>query len=107
MISEAEELFAAQLDEHGIRYLRQYKFHPERKFMADFCLVMRPVIVELNGGTWMRKSGHSTAKGIHRDYEKSNLAQLMGYVYLQYPTERVMDGSAIAEVCEYLERGEM
>jgi len=83
-VSELEDLFAFQLKTAGIEFEQQVKFHPGRKFMADFFFRDAKLIVEINGGTWMRKSGHNTAQGIQRDYEKSNAAQLLGFTYLQY-----------------------
>ena len=40
--------------------------------------------------------------GLHRDYEKLNAAQLMGYVALQFDRRMVEDGSALAAVCDAL-----
>ena len=84
---------------------RQYKFHANRKFLADFCWSEYRLIVEINGGTWMRKSGHNTAVGIHRDYEKSNCAQLMGHTYLQFTRKELDDLTAIETVKAFMERG--
>ena len=67
---ESEMLF--QLRAVGIEPLTQYKFHPTRKFKADFAILEKKLIAEVNGGTWMVKSGHNTGQGISRDYEKAN-----------------------------------
>ena len=96
-MSELEDLFAMQLDELSIPYEREVKFDKTRKWRADFLLPGK-VIVELQGGTWMARSGHNTGRGLIRDYEKSNAAQLAGYKYLQYPAERVNDMTAIKEI---------
>ena len=106
-MSELENTFAFQIKAVGLSDpKRQYKFHGTRKFLADFAWPEYRIIVEVNGGTWMTKSGHNTGVGIHRDYEKSNCAQLMGYRYLQYTGKEVNDGSAIAEILEVIGRCE-
>jgi hypothetical protein len=99
--NEAEEVFAGQLKDAGIVFVREYQFIPGRKFRADFAF--NKIIVEINGGTWMQKSGHSTAKGIQRDYEKSNAAQLAGFIYLQFIPDEVYNMIAIDTVKKLLE----
>ena len=106
-MTELEALFDLQVKAYGLpEPLREYQFHPTRKFRADRCWSDHRLIVELNGGTWMKKSGHNTATGIHRDYEKSNAAQLMGYTYLQFTRKELDDLTAIETVKAFLERGE-
>jgi len=90
--NNAEEYLADQLRENGITFKREAKFC-DRLYRADF--LIDKIIIEINGGTWMQKSGHNTAKGIQRDYEKSNVAQLAGFMYLQFIPEEGYSGDAI------------
>jgi len=85
--NEAEEYLADQLRENSILFDR------EVKFCADF--LIGKLIVEINGGTWMQKSGHASAKGIQRDYQKLNAAQIAEFMYLQFVPEEVYSGMAI------------
>ena len=85
---------------------RQYKFHSSRRWLADFAWPESLLIVEVNGMTHVASRGHTSFSGIHRDYEKNNCAQLMGYVYLQFDKEMVEDGTAIRAICDYLGRCE-
>ena len=101
-MSDLEDTFAFQLSTAGISFEQQVKgLIPGRQFVMDF--VFGHIIVEINGGTWMRKSGHNTSKGIHRDYEKSNLAQLNGYMYLQYTMKELDNLEALDTVKRLLE----
>jgi very-short-patch-repair endonuclease len=86
------------LSDAGIPFEREVEFIPGRKYRADFYLPATKTIVEINGGTWVKKCGHSTGRGIQRDYQKSRAAQLLGYVYLQYTPAEVYDLTAIQEV---------
>jgi len=106
MTPDLADTLEFQLRAVGINAIREYKFCDTRKFRADICIPERHLIIECNGGTWMAKSGHSSSVGIHRDYEKANLAQLLGYVYLQYTRKEIEDGSALTEIEQYLERSE-
>ena len=51
---------------------------PKRKFRFDRVHKESKVAIEINGQTW-RKGGHSSGKGLQRDYEKNNLAIVQGY----------------------------
>ena len=105
--SELEDLLMLEIEAAGLPTpKRQYKFHSSRKFLADFAFVEHRLIVEVNGMTHVASRGHTSFSGIHRDYEKNNCAQLMGYVYLQFDKEMVEDGTAIRAICDYLGRCE-
>ena len=72
-----------------------------RRWLADYAWLSWPlilhgsadgrngVIVEKNGGIW-RKGGHSSGRGLLRDYEKANAAQLQGFLYLQWTPQQLM-----------------
>ena len=105
MTHDLADTLEFQLRAVGIKAIREYKFCDTRKFRADLCIPDRHLIIECNGGVFMAKSGHNSIKGITRDYIKSNLAQLLGYTYLQYTRKEIEDGSALSEIEQYL-RGE-
>ena len=96
MKSKAEELLASQLDSIKISYKREVKFHPTRKWRADF--IIGKLMVEVEGGLWLKKGGHNTAKGIMRDMEKSNAAQAMGYVLLRFTPQQIKSGFALQTI---------
>jgi len=105
-ISDLEDTFAFQLSTAGIPFEQQVKgLIPGRQFVMDFYFEDAHLIVEINGGTWMAKSGHNTARGIQRDYEKANAAQLLGYTYLQY-TKRELDNLEALDTVRRLVKGE-
>jgi len=54
-----------------------------RAWVADFAWPEARVIVEIQGGTWMKGvAGHSSGAGIRRDCEKAMAAQVSGWVFL-------------------------
>jgi hypothetical protein len=105
VLSELEETFNLQLFEAGISdFDREIELQEiDRKWRFDFFFPTIGAIVEINGGTWMQKSGHSTGKGIQRDYEKSNAAQLAGFKYLQFTGKEIDNRVAIDTVKRLLE----
>lgn len=83
---------------HGLpEPVREYVFAPPRKFRADWAWPLEKVIVEQNGGIW-RKGGHSSGRGLLRDYEKLNLAQVLGWRYLVYTPAQLSSGEAIEDL---------
>ena len=60
--------------------VKQFQFHPNRAFRADFAWPDINLLVEVEGGIWMRGGGaHSRPQGILRDIEKSNEAVRLGW----------------------------
>ena len=102
------DLFAAELDANGIPYLREYRAIPNRKLAYDFCIpaygkIPTLLLVELQGGTWVSHSGHTTGKAIQRDCEKVSLATLYKCAIMLFTTQDVEDGTAITMIKRYLE----
>ena len=84
--------------------VRQFQFHPTRKWRFDFAFPDEDVklAVEVCGGTW-RKGGHSSPMGITKDYEKFRAAQRLGWRVLPYSSADLKNMVAVVtEVAEIL-----
>jgi hypothetical protein len=57
----------------------EYRFSPPRRYRWDFCHLESKVAIEIQGGVWMGKSGHSGGTGVLKDYEKLCLAATKGW----------------------------
>jgi hypothetical protein len=57
----------------------EFKYVPGRGFRADWALPVYRIVIEVNGGIGMRKGGHNSWTGIHRDYQKARLAAANRY----------------------------
>lgn len=93
-MSKGEEALAFQLTALKIPFEREVKFHPERRWRADFGLP-NSVLVEVEGGTW---SGgrHTRGSGFEKDCEKYAWAVILGYRVLRFTTNQVDSGIAIS-----------
>lgn len=71
---------------------------PQRKFKFDYAHLAAKVAIEINGQIW-HQGGHSSGKGLMRDYEKLNLAQQLGYCVFQLSPEMITEAwvKAIAQ----------
>lgn len=73
----------------------EYKFHPERRYLFDYCWPCYSVAVDIQGGIYInpaskgRRSGHVSPKGMENDMEKINLAQSCGWIMLQFAPNHI------------------
>lgn len=80
---EAAFLFYAR-NLHLPEPVREYKFHPKRKWRFDFAWPDRKVAVECEGGTWLttsggRSAGHAHPKRFEADCWKHDHAVALGW----------------------------
>lgn len=95
--SIGESTLANQLRLLKIIFEQEYKFHPKRKWRADFHIVGKKILVEVEGGVWSY-GRHTRGKGYIGDMEKYNAAVLMGYQVLRFSTEQVKSGLAVQHI---------
>lgn len=94
--SVGEAVLCRQLDALKIDYEQEFKFHPVRKWRADFLITGYPILVEVEGGVWGgANSGHTSGKGYSANCEKYNTAATMGYYVIRSTTEQVKKGECI------------
>lgn len=100
-MSPAETLLAVQLEQAGIPFEREYKFHPDRRWRADFMVgqnfawpVRGRYLIEVDGGSW-NGGRHVSGAGFEKDLEKLNAAAELGYRVLRFTPRMVNDGSAL------------
>ncbi len=67
-----------------------------RKFKADFCFEPWKLIIEVNGGVWLKGGGaHSRPAKIEGDMERQQYAVRMGYFVLPFTPAQVKSGHAV------------
>ena len=63
----------------------EYRFHPVRRWRADYAFPAERILVEIDGAVYVR-GRHTRGKGFEADLEKINAATAMGYRCLRYST---------------------
>lgn len=58
--------------------VKEFKFHPKRKWRFDYAIPEHKVALEVEGGVWTN-GRHIRAQGFLGDMEKYNTATLMGW----------------------------
>jgi very-short-patch-repair endonuclease len=104
--TKLEDDFAKQLYGAGIRgYRRNARFLDGRKFEADFWFPRLLLILEVDGGLWMSRGGHTTGRGAMRDRERDILAYTSrGILTLRLASDHIKSGEGIEWVKEAIER---
>lgn len=103
-MSDLEDTLIFQLHALGApEPVREWKFHPIRRWRFDLAWVDKWIAVEVQGGVWSQGK-HGRGSGVAKDYEKLNTAQIMGWKVLQFETSSVNSGEAAIEISDYLER---
>ena len=80
-----EPMMAQILTNANYKFQREFRFCPPRRWRFDFVLepVKTKIAIEINGGAYL-KGKHNYGESYTKDLEKLNMAQIMGWVVLQY-----------------------
>lgn len=74
--------------------VREFRFHPTRRWRFDFALPEHRVAVEVEGGVWIG-GRHTSPKGFIGDIEKYNTATLMGWRVLRVTPDKLCKAETI------------
>lgn len=69
----------------GPELQEEYRFHPARKWRADYAHLPTKVLIELEGGIYFR-SRHTSTAGFQEDARKYNAAVAGGWALFRLPS---------------------
>jgi len=96
--SALEAMFAQQVRVARLPSpLREYKFHPQRRWRMDFAWPELSLAVEVEGGIW-NYGRHNRPAGFISDTEKYNAAAQMGFTVLRFAGPQIRNGTALMQV---------
>lgn len=64
--------------ECGVKCVKEYRFHPDRKWRFDYAIPDHKVALEVEGGVWTG-GRHTSSVGFINDIEKYNTATALGW----------------------------
>ncbi len=86
----------------GPHLVREFRFHPERKWRADFAHVASRTLIEVEGGIFQRGAGrHNRGAGYAKDAEKYLEAVLAGWTVIRL-TEKQLDLDFIERIVAWV-----
>jgi very-short-patch-repair endonuclease len=91
-----EEEMARQLREAGLsEFRRNARFVAGRRYEADFWFPELRLALEVDGGVFLPRGGHTSGVGYTNDRERDVEATLQGILTVRYTSEQVKSGYAI------------
>lgn len=81
--SKAKAEMEMMLKLAGYEFVKEYKFHPSRKWRFDWAIPSLKLGIEYEG-IMSEKSRHTTVTGMSNDCEKYNAAQSLGWKVLRF-----------------------
>ena len=86
--SKAPDLFLKLLQTKfkNVEVVKEFRFHPTRKWRFDYAFPSMMVAVEVDGGVWTG-GRHINPVGYVNDMEKLNTAASMGWLVLRITTD--------------------
>lgn len=66
-----------------IEVVKEYMFHPTRKWRFDFAIPSHKIAIEIDGGVW-NYGRHNRAQGYIADMKKFNAAASLGWIVLKF-----------------------
>lgn len=96
MKSQLEETLALHIRAAGLPApVREFRFHPGRKWRFDFAWPEHDkVALEVEGAIWT-KGRHTHPMGFMADMEKYNEAALMGWTLIRVTGDHIKKGEAL------------
>ena len=89
------EAFRLQLKAYKVPSpVKEYKFHPDRKWRFDDCWPVQQVAIEYHGGIYTN-GRHVRGKGFEADREKMNEAQLRGWTVIEVTSHHISTLAAL------------
>lgn len=88
------DLFTAVMASEGLRFVREYRFHPTRRWRFDYCCPEHMIAVEVEGGVFTR-GRHTRPLGFLGDITKYNTATLMGWRLFRVTPKTLVTNSTI------------
>lgn len=105
-LSAPEERLAFHLRAEGIAFERQFHWHPNSRFRADFRISDTRILVEVQGGVFLKGNrSHTGGVGYARDRARTNAAQLLGWTMLEFTPSQIKRGEAIRCIKQALRGG--
>lgn len=87
---DEEDLFTVYVkQELGAVMVREYMFHPTRKWRFDYAIPALKIAVECDGGVWTG-GRHVNPQGYVKDMEKFNAAAELGWVVLKFTPKQLV-----------------
>ena len=100
-MKKSYRLFELILAKEGLQYVTEYRFHPTRKWRADYAFIDANLLVEVEGGLWIG-GRHNRPISMIKDFEKYNSATMIGWSILKFTPSQLNECATIDMIKEFV-----
>lgn len=80
-----------------VEVVKEYKFHPTRRWRFDYAIVEHMIAIEVEGGVWT-KGRHTRGKGFLNDITKYNTATSMGWRLIRVTPQQLLTMQTVSYI---------
>lgn len=93
------------LAENGMKVMREYRFHPTRRWRFDYAFPDYKVAVEFDG--LFGGKAHTSVRMVAKDSEKMNQAALLGWIVVRVNSQSLRDQSGYRDIEQAIALGHL
>lgn len=95
-VAQMRDIFTVMcMSDLGVRCVKEYQFHPKRKWRFDYAIPDHKIALEVEGGVWTQ-GRHVRPQGFLGDIEKYNTATLMGWRVFRTTPDSLLTNATLA-----------
>ncbi len=92
--------------ELGLEVVKEYMFHPTRKWRFDYAIPEHKLAIECDGGVW-NYGRHNRAAGYINDLQKFNEAAVLGWRVLKFTPDTIYSVKTLNMIKEAINNGKV
>ncbi len=77
-----------------IELVKEFRFHPKRRWRFDYAFPPLKIAIEVEGGVWT-KGRHTRGSGFVKDMEKYNTAAVQGWTLIRVTPKNLIKKSTV------------
>ena len=90
----------------NVEVVKEYRFHPIRKWRYDYAIPQLKIALEVEGGVWTG-GRHTRGTGFLKDIEKYNTGTLMGWRIFRTTPSELLSSNTIDLLKEAIKSGQI
>jgi len=92
--------------ELSVEVIKEYQFHPVRKWRFDYAIPEHKIALEVEGGVWT-EGRHTRGVGFLKDIEKYNTGTLLGWRIFRTTPSELLSSNTIDLLKEAIKSGQI
>lgn len=82
--------------------VKEYRFHPTRRWRFDYAIPSHKIAIEVEGGVWIQ-GRHTRGSGFIKDMEKYNAAAALGWRLIRVTPQNLITNQTLDIIKEAIQ----